>query len=167
MHRVGAVVWVRVDDRLLHGQVALGWRRALEPDWFWIADDDVAADPFTASLYEAALPEGARLRVFALAAFRDAVAGDLPEGRVVALIRGLGELRRVCEMGYRPSEVNLGGIHAKPGSRRILDYLFLTPEEIAHARAIMGMGVALIVQDLPSSPRLAMETLIATGGSAG
>lgn len=157
---------MRVDDRLLHGQVALGWRHALDPRSFWIVDDDVARDPFSAALYEAALPEGTTLRILSSDEFLTSVVdGEVPE-RTVVLIRGLAELRGLCERGYRPAEVNVGGIHAKPGSQRYLDYLFLTPEEVSHARILIEMRVILTVQDLPSSPRRAMEDFIATGGSA-
>lgn len=166
MHRLTPPLWVRIDDRLLHGQVALGWRRALDPGSFWIVDDAVAADPFSAALYEAALTEGATLRVLSLDDFLRAAVKEPPPGRTIVLLRGLAELRRLCEAGFRPGEVNVGGIHAKPGSRRYLDYLFLTPEDLDHARAVIDMGVALIVQDLPSSPRRAMDDVIATGGFA-
>ncbi len=146
--------WVRVDDRLLHGQVALGWRPVLDPKSFLIVDDEIAADPIGRTLFEAALPEGTSLFVLGGASFLAAGApGGCDPARTILLIRGLEPLRRLCDGGFLPAEVNLGGIHHRKGARRYLDYVFLTEEDRAAAESILARGVILFAQDLPSSPR--------------
>lgn len=158
--------WVRVDDRLLHGQVALGWGRALDPEAFLIVDDGVASDPFVASLFEVALPEGTRLVVLDSERFLAGGDSGLSPERTILLIRSLSQLRSLCERGFRPREVNLGGIHHRAGARRFLDYLFLTDEECEALRWLLAQGVVLFAQDLPSSPRRSAEGLLAKGGAA-
>lgn len=154
---------VRVDDRLLHGQVALGWRQALDPRAFWIVDDEVAGDPFARSLYEAALPEGTSLRVLREHELAPAWA-ELSAGTVL-LVRSLAVLRRLCEDGFEPAEVNLGGLHARPGAQRVLDYLFLTEEDRATIRWLLDRGIAVHAQDLPSSRRIDGEAIQAAEGA--
>jgi mannose/fructose/N-acetylgalactosamine-specific phosphotransferase system component IIB len=157
--------WTRVDDRLLHGQVALGWRDALDPKSFLIVDDAVAADSFGRLLFEAALPEGTALFVLDTDSF---LRMDPPEGcdptRTILLIRGLTQLRRLCDGGYLPREVNLGGLHHRRGARRYLDYLFMTDDDRAAAESILARGVVLFAQDLPSSSRRELQDLLAHGG---
>ncbi len=158
--------WARVDDRLLHGQVALGWRSALDPKSFIVVDDEVAADSFSRLLFEAALPEGTALFVLDADSFLGA---GPPEGcdpaHAILLVRGLEQLRRLCDGGFLPREVNLGGLHHRRGARRYLDYLFLTDGDRAAAESILLRGVVLFAQDLPSSPRWEIQDLLARGGS--
>jgi mannose/fructose/N-acetylgalactosamine-specific phosphotransferase system component IIB len=157
--------WVRVDDRLLHGQVALGWRSALDPAGYLIVDDEVASDPFSASLFEAALPEGTRLYVLGVDAFLgEGIPPGCVPGSTILLLRGIMQLRRIVEGGVHPTEVNLGGLHHRPGARRYLDYIFLTKEDRDAARWLLDEGVSLVAQDLPSSPRKPLEDLLAHGG---
>ncbi len=155
---------VRVDDRLLHGQVALGWRGAVDPEAFLIVDDEAAADPFAATLFEAALPEGTRLLLLDSERFLNGADLEGPDRRrTLLLVRGLPELRHLCGGGFRPREVNLGGIHHRPGARRYLDYIFLTDQDVASVRWILSLGIVLFAQDLPSSPKRRMEELLRQG----
>jgi len=159
---------VRVDDRLLHGQVSLGWRGALEPRSFVIVDDEVASDPLSAALFESAVPDGCRLVVLSAAAF---LSGKGLEGidpsRSILLLRGLPQLRSLCEGEFLPAEVNLGGIHFREGARRYNDYLFLTDTDLAAAKDLLRRGIPLYVQDLPSAPKRPLaDVLAATGEGA-
>jgi len=146
---------VRVDDRLLHGQVVLGWGQVLAPRAYLIVDDDVAADPWEREAFVAAAPPDARLHVLGLEAFSAGPGGEWsPEGAVV-LLRGLAPLRKLAARGFRPAGgVNLGGLHARPGSREILPYLHLTADDEADVTALLAAGIALFAQDLPGSARL-------------
>jgi mannose/fructose/N-acetylgalactosamine-specific phosphotransferase system component IIB len=158
--------WVRVDDRLLHGQVALGWRPALEPASFLIVDDEVAADSFSRVLFEAALPEGVNLFILGIRSFlEEGTPAACDPARTILLIRGVQQLRVLCDGGFQPPEVNLGGIHHRPGARRYLDYLYLTEDDRAAVEAILGRGVVLFAQDLPSSRRNLLQDLLTHGGS--
>jgi mannose/fructose/N-acetylgalactosamine-specific phosphotransferase system component IIB len=155
---------VRVDDRLLHGQVALGWRHALDPKTFWIVDDAAAADPFAVAIFRGALPEGTDLVVHSIRAFLElnGLAEETAGG--VLLLRGLADLRRLCDGGFMPEEVNLGGIHEHPGARRVLDYLFLAEEDRAAIRELLARGIRLYAQDLPGSRRRDVAQLLAEAG---
>ncbi len=163
---MSAYLWVRVDDRLLHGQVALGWRHALEPAAFLIVDDATAGDAFASSLFEGALPEGVELTILDRAGFLDPSIPRPDPSRTVVLIRGLADLRGLCEGGFRPMRVNLGGIHHREGARRYLDYLYLTEQDVTDVRWMVAQGVDLFAQDLPSSPRRAVAGLLESGGFA-
>ncbi len=145
---------VRVDDRLLHGQVVLGWGQRLAPRAYVIVDDDAAGDPWEREAFVAAAPPDAQVRVLGLAAFGAGSGGEWPTEGTVVLLRGLGQLRRLIGRGFRPAGgVNLGGLHARPGSREVLPYLHLTAEDEADLIALLDEGLALYAQDLPGSAR--------------
>ena len=165
MSAVSRFLLVRVDDRLLHGQVALGWGRALRPEAFWIVDDDLAGDPFASRLYEAALPdERSTLAILDSAGFLDAVRSQSSLAMTILLMRGLAQLRRLCERGFTPEEVNLGGLHHREGAKRFLDYLYLTSDDLALARQLQKRGIVLYAQELPSSRRVSLDELTTEEG---
>jgi mannose/fructose/N-acetylgalactosamine-specific phosphotransferase system component IIB len=152
--------WVRIDDRLLHGQVALGWRGALDPLAFLIVDDHAAGDAFAAMIFQGALPEGTELVLRGVDAFlADQHVPCVPE-RTVLLLRDIETMERLWRGGFRPGEANLGGLHEKPGARRFLDYLYLTDVEIGILRDLMDGGLVLFAQDLPHSARRPLESIL-------
>lgn len=155
---------VRIDDRLLHGQVALGWRYALDPEAFLIVDDAVANDPLSACLFDAALPEGMRLAILDTKRFIDLGEHAVGQGRTILLIRELSVLEQLCSRGFRPREVNIGGIHHRAGAKRRLDYVYLTQEDRATLRRLTDLGIVMYAQDLPSSPRIPVGDLLSTDG---
>ncbi|TPW05718.1 MAG: PTS system, mannose-specific IIB component, partial [bacterium] len=61
------VVLVRIDDRLIHGQVSVGWAGHLKPDLILVLDDDIAADSWENDLVCAACPDSVRARVMRIA----------------------------------------------------------------------------------------------------
>jgi mannose/fructose/N-acetylgalactosamine-specific phosphotransferase system component IIB len=151
---------VRVDDRLLHGQVVLGWGQVLAPRAYLIVDDGVASDPWEREAFLAAAPPGARLRVLGLEAFGAGTGGDWVTEGTVVLLRGLPQLRQLVAQGFRPAGgVNLGGLHARVGSREILPYLHLTAADEADLCALLDAGLALYAQDLPGSVRVEGQAL--------
>jgi mannose/fructose/N-acetylgalactosamine-specific phosphotransferase system component IIB len=150
-----------VDDRLLHGQVALGWRHRLDPASFWIADDSVAADPFTQEILRGSLPDGTTLEVRSIEGFLEARGAAPAIEKAVLLVRGLQELDRLVRGGFSPEEVNLGGIHQRPGARRVLDYIFLTDEDTRVLRDLHGRGIRFFAQDVPGAKRVEADSLLA------
>jgi mannose/fructose/N-acetylgalactosamine-specific phosphotransferase system component IIB len=75
-------------------------------------------------------------------------------------------MRGLCEGGFRPERVNLGGLHHREGARRYLDYLYLTEQDVADIRWMLARGIDFFAQDLPSSPRRAVGGLLDSGGFA-
>lgn len=156
----GSYLLVRVDDRLLHGQVVLGWGQFLSPRAYLIVDDLVAADPWEREAFAAAAPPGAAVRVLSLEAFVGGEARDQAAEGTVVLLRGLPQLAELVARGFRSrAGINLGGLHARSGSREILPYVHLTCEDEALLGALLEAGVEIYAQDLPGSARWEGEAL--------
>ncbi len=156
----GRFLLVRVDDRLLHGQVVFAWAQALSPRAYLIADDEVADDEWQREALQSVGSPDASVEVMSLDGFmRRRISLSDPAGTVV-LLRGLQGLKRLAEAGFRPaSGVNLGGLHARTGSRALLPYLHLTREDEGILLRLLEAGYPLYAQDLPSSPRYGPEKL--------
>lgn len=160
------IVLFRVDERLIHGQVVVGWGGPLHADRIVVVDDDIAASPWEQELYCLGVPPEIEASFVSVAEARrllPAWRGEPP--RTVVLVRDLATLGRLAEEGLlRDEEVNLGGIHHAVGRDRVLPYLFLSREERSGLRALAdGGGVRLSARDLPGSRRVPLDELLAEG----
>jgi mannose/fructose/N-acetylgalactosamine-specific phosphotransferase system component IIB len=158
-----SLVWARIDQRLIHGQVSVGWVPVLRVDWILVADDALARDEWEREMMESAAPIGVVVEVLSIAK----AARRLTEGlasRVLLLVRSPSDMLRLSEEGAPLERVNVGGLHHREGARPYLEYLYLTPEDIEALLGLAQAGVALTAQDLPGNPTVELNPLLLEGG---
>ena len=150
----------RVDDRLIHGQVLVAWGSRLEPARIWVVDDAVAANAWEADLFREAAP-GIEVRVLGVAeAAADHAREAAAPGATFLLLRDLVTARRLVEAGAVVPVLNVGGLHYRPGTHKVAEYVYLDEADVADARALLARGTALDVQDVPATrtqPLAALE----------
>lgn len=160
-----SVVLFRVDERLIHGQVVVGWGGQLDPDLFVVVDAEVADSQWEQDLYRLGVPEGAEARFLSPEEARGALP-DLRSSprRVVVLTRDIGTMLRLASGGSMEGEtVNLGGLHARSGREEVLPYLFLDDEDRTLLLAISEEGVRVSARDLPGSHEVSLKALLGRG----
>jgi len=141
----------RVDDRLIHGQVVVAWGQRLRPHRIWVVDDAAAANPWERDLLATAAPD-VEVRVVSVAEMTAAWAGEAAaEGGAFLLVRDLGTALALIEAGAPIGRFNLGGLHYAPGKSKVNEYIYLDAVDRARARALIGRGVVLEVQDVPAA----------------
>ena len=156
-----SLILVRVDDRLIHGQVVVGWGQALGPNRIVLADDEIAANEWEWDLYRAGVPSDLEVEFMTVAdAGRRVEELMASAARTLLLVADVQSLMRLCEAAPQIQEVNLGGVHMDGGRARKLPYLFLSETEIGQLRALRDRGVTITAQDLPTTPRVPIEKLI-------
>ena len=148
------LVLCRVDDRLIHGQVVVGWGQPLGIQRIVLADDEVAKSAWEQDLYRMAVPGGLEV-VFATVAAAGAQLRRL--GKLTTSARrccwGASRRRRSCSTAA-PSvvrKINLGGIHHRPGRVERLPYVYLSPEEHRLLTELAAEGAEIAGQDLPTA----------------
>jgi len=155
------IVLVRIDDRLIHGQVAHGWS-GLRATLFVVVSDALRNDPALAELYLLALPEGARGRVVSVAeALEPSFREEAERERTILVLPGTDEALRLAKGGFPLAELNVGGLHFAEGKREILPYLFVDDADRERLRDLAARGVKLTAQDLPSNPAHPLEPHLA------
>lgn len=156
-----SIVLFRVDERLIHGQVVVGWAE-LHPDRIVVVDDDIAASDWEQELYAMGLPTEVTPEFEAVSAARGMLAGWRGAGeRVLVLTRDVATMHKLAEGGVmNGDEVNIGGIHHAPGRKAFLPYVYLSGEEINHINALAGEGVRIIARDLPGARRVDLKELL-------
>jgi PTS system mannose-specific IIB component/fructoselysine and glucoselysine-specific PTS system IIB component len=156
-----SIVLFRIDDRLIHGQVLIGWGRPLGIDLIILVDDQVATSDWEQELYRMAVPPEIEVRFVTVAQAAAQMADWQSNGK-----RGLvltGDLETMAALRAASPEVvqriNLGGIHHRPGRRERLPFVYLTDQELRTLQALETGGALITAQDLPTTPPVGLRSL--------
>jgi mannose/fructose/N-acetylgalactosamine-specific phosphotransferase system component IIB len=157
-----SVLLARVDDRLIHGQVVVGWARALDADCLVVANDAVAADPMQRTLLPMAVPPHIKVAIWRLGEASEAVAhGALPGARCILLFASLTDALMFRRGGGPLPELNIGGIRLAPGRRQVRTAVALGDEDIAAARELAALGTVMTVRMVPGESAEPLLPLLA------
>lgn len=158
------VALLRVDDRLVHGQVTMGWVQALNPDRIVVVNDRVYESPWETDLYLAAVPPELASAVLPVCAAIQRLEDLALREKVLVLVDSPQDAVRLIEGGLQVSEVNVGGMHYCDGKRQILPYVCVDAADAEALRRLEGMGVRLDCRDLPGSRRTDLNPLLSEIG---
>jgi mannose/fructose/N-acetylgalactosamine-specific phosphotransferase system component IIB len=142
----------RIDDRLIHGQVVVGWGQPHNIRFLVLVDDLVASSDWEKELYRMAVPPEMEIYFADVeTAIRDH-ARYASDARPGILITGdIASMLRLVKGVKAIGSVNLGGIHHRAGRTEKVRYVFLTPDEEDQLRALEASGVEVTAQDVPSA----------------
>lgn len=156
----------RIDDRLIHGQVVVGWGQPCNLGFLVLVDDAVVNSDWEQELYRMGVPPEMDLFFDSV----DSAARRLGEYRADAR-NGLlltGDVATMAALQAKVPEldvVTIGGIHHKEGRVPRLRYVFLTPGEEQELRALAARGVTIVAQDLPNAAAIPLDEVLAGDGT--
>lgn len=154
------LVLYRIDDRLIHGQVVVGWGQPLGLGFVVLVDDEVASSDWEQELYRMGVPPGVDLYFHSVADAPEFLERYRNDARPGILLTGDIESMRQLAVNGVVKAVNVGGIHHRPGRVQKLRYVFLTPAEEDSLRALAASGVAVTAQDVPSARPVSLNELL-------
>lgn len=145
------VTLLRVDDRLIHGQVVEGWVPFLKVDLVVVVSDVAAADEVQTALMKMALPASVGLVVTSVAG-APAVLNDpkLSPRKALVLVPGPAEALALVENGVKLDRINVGGLHHTVGKVQLGRALFLDEKDRLALKALKAKGVRLEGRALPA-----------------
>jgi mannose/fructose/N-acetylgalactosamine-specific phosphotransferase system component IIB len=156
-----SIVLCRIDDRLIHGQVVIGWGRPLGINLIILVDDQVAASEWEQELYRMAVDPDIEVKFVKVADAASQLAEWQANGK-----RGLvltGDLETMAALHAASPDIvhriNLGGIHHRPGRRERLPFVYLTDQELRALTALEEGGAVVTAQDVPTTPPVALRNL--------
>jgi PTS system mannose-specific IIB component/fructoselysine and glucoselysine-specific PTS system IIB component len=155
-----SLVLCRIDDRLIHGQVVVGWGQTLGIDFIVLVDDEVAESEWEQDLYRMAVPPEIEV-VFAGAAAAGArlAEWEARSDRGMLLTGDIGTMARLFAADHGTvHRINVGGLHHRPGRVQRLPYVFLTEDEAAQLRGLAAQGAAVTAQDVPTTAPVPVES---------
>jgi len=149
----------RIDDRLIHGQVVVGWGQPLDAKFIVLVDDAVATSDWEQELYRMGVPPHMDVYFVSVLDAIPLIPQLQKEERPgILLAPDVSTMRQLVDAGVIES-VNVGGIHHRPGREQKLRYVFLTPAEAAELEA-MGKSVRVFAQDLPGAEEYSLEQIL-------
>jgi mannose/fructose/N-acetylgalactosamine-specific phosphotransferase system component IIB len=157
----------RIDDRLIHGQVVVGWGQPMGLGFIALVDDEVAASDWEQELYRMGVPP--EVDVFFESV--DGAARRLGEWRSdqrpgILLTGDIDSMARLVSACAEVRAVNLGGIHHRAGRTQRLRYIYLSAEEETALRALHAKGVQVTAQDVPTARPVPLEDVLRGQGDA-
>lgn len=158
------IALARVDDRLLHGQVSVGWVPHLGATVVVVANDRIAADPLLSGILRAGAC-GVRLETVSVAeAARRGAGRDWDRDTVIVLFESLLDARRAIDAGLSIARLNLGGLRHDTGLVCICDGVTLDRDDCAILKDLVGRGVQVEVRQMPRD-RVCELPALAQGGA--
>jgi mannose/fructose/N-acetylgalactosamine-specific phosphotransferase system component IIB len=159
-----AVQLFRIDDRLIHGQVVIGWAKPLNCQRIVLCDNDVAINEWERKLYTSCISEKMESLFFTTKQTASYLSDNgHDQKRTIVLLKSPKDALEVIDSGYKPLAVNLGGLHYAPERKEYLPYIFLSKEDISDLKSITSKGIPIFCQDIPTGKKYNIAQLIARG----
>lgn len=155
------VVLVRVDDRLIHGQVVVGWTRTVGATTIVVANDEVANNSMQRTLLKMTAPAGVKAEILTVEdAARQLNDKKFTGESVIVLVRDPQSLVRLVEAGFKLQKVNVGNVRAAQGKVRLSKEVHASDAEIEAWKKLDELGVTLEAQWMPDQPKTNFNQVI-------
>ncbi len=143
---------VRVDDRLLHGQIICAWVPHLGADHLIVASDEAAGDSLARDVIGSCARKDLSIDVKRI----DDIAGDraVDGGRahmVILIVADLTDAMRIYDNGLKFKALNIGNIHHDDGGRALTSSVILNREDDGIIERFLYLGVSIDIRDVPAS----------------
>ena len=147
---------LRVDHRLLHGQVAFSWTQGLGADCILIANDDVPKNDIRKTTIKLAKPAGVKLVIKTI---EDAIAalksGVTEKYKLFIAVESVEDAYRLATAYPEIKEINLGGMKVRENTRNISKAINITPDEEKMVKELVENGCEVEIRQVPNDKKVA------------
>ncbi|NVD31134.1 PTS sugar transporter subunit IIB [Enterococcus faecium] len=148
------IKFIRIDHRLLHGQVVFSWSKSLQINRILVVNDEAANDEFKKMSLELSKPQGIKLNIFTVENTLTKISKiEALSENIMMIFGNTKDVRQFCESYSNVKEINYGGIIKKEGSKQFSNAIFLTENEIEDAKVLKSMGIKQFMQQVPTSKK--------------
>ena len=146
------LVHVRIDDRLIHGQVAIYWCNAVNATRIMVANDEMYESEIQKAALRLVVPTGLRSSLLNIekASLR-LVEGKYEGQRVILVVRRPKDVLRMMDNGVEVKEVNVGNLPAREGSINVKKSINVIPQEIEDLKELSHRGVRITGKQVPDN----------------
>ena len=159
---------LRVDNRLIHGQVATGWISKSGASKIVVIDDVVASDDFMSQIYASAAPAGVVVKSYsqekAKRLWEKNRFGE--KSKVLILFKDIDTCYAMIKGGMELKSVQLGGVPQMGDRRAVKRAVFLGEKEMQQLKELHGMGVEITAQLIPEDSKYDYDEIVKVYNSA-
>lgn len=144
------IVHIRIDDRLIHGQVAVFWTRRLNANRIMVIDDAVAVDEIRKATLRMVAPAGVNTSILQVEKAAANILSDRYKGqRVLVVVNSPLVIERLINLGLDIKELNVGNLSKRDGTEQIKKSISVSEEEKACFKRLMDTGVTITANMTP------------------
>ena len=138
------IVWTRIDERLLHGQIRITWGKHTEANLILVANDDAAEGP-NAAFMQAGMKASAggeyAVRFFSIQKTIDVISKASPRQKIFVLCNNPTDVARLVEGGVPITHCNVGNMHFHEGKRQIAKTVSIDEKDLSAFKRLIEKGV--------------------------
>ncbi|MCR4663188.1 MAG: PTS sugar transporter subunit IIB [Endomicrobiaceae bacterium] len=145
---------VRIDDRLIHGQIVQGWLKTVDVDKILIVSDEVANDEMQKVLLSMAVPSSVKLIIKNIKDASCEIANEVYENdKLMILFSNPQDIVKMIDNGIKFQSINIGGMHFAHGKKQLLNNLSVDKSDVEAFLKLIENGIELETRALPQDER--------------
>ncbi|AEB07332.1 PTS system sorbose subfamily IIB component [Coriobacterium glomerans PW2] len=152
--------FVRIDDRLIHGQVITAWLHAYhDVTHILVVDDDVSADPFMRQMFGLLVPSGITIDVTDVAGAIELCAAGLPRPTMM-LVKYPLTVKRLIDGGVSIEFLNIGGMGMAANRKKFFQNVAASDLERQILKELIDSGMKVEIQIVPAQKQVDVASLL-------
>lgn len=146
------ILLTRIDNRLIHGQVATQWNGTIGANLLLVANDAVAGNKMRQNLMDMAAPAGVATRYFSLQKTIDVIHKAAPRQKIFIICENPEDVLTLIKGGVPIKKVNIGNMHMAEGKRQVATCVAVNDADVQAFREIQEGGAELEIRRVPTTP---------------
>lgn len=155
------ILLTRIDNRLIHGQVATQWTGSIGANLLLVANDEVSTNEMRQGLMNMAAPAGAQTRFFSLQKTIDIIHKANDKQKIFIICETPQDVLTLVEGGVPIKKVNVGNMHMAEGKRQVATSVAVDDADVAAFKRLQELGVELNIQRVPQIAEEPIDKLFA------
>lgn len=152
------ILLVRIDNRLVHGQVGVSWTTSLGANLIIVVDDEVVSDEVQKTLMTmTAEASGVGIRFFTIEKTIGIIHKAADHQRIFLVAKTPGVVKKLIDGNVPINEVNVGNMHFAPGKLALSKKVYVDTEELEDLRYISKLVPNTYIQDLPGDGKIKIK----------
>ncbi|MCW6652144.1 PTS N-acetylgalactosamine transporter subunit IIB [Aerococcaceae bacterium NML191292] len=153
------ILLTRIDERLIHGQVATQWTGSIGANLLLVANDEVSTNTMRQGLMDMAAPASAQTRYFSLQKTIDIIHKANDKQKIFIICESPKDVLTLVEGGVPIKKLNIGNMHMAEGKRQVATSVAVSDEDVQAFRRLQELGVELEIRRVPQEASEPVEKL--------
>lgn len=158
---------MRIDDRLVHGQIITQWMRDSNAEMIVVVDDIVANNHMQQTIIKLAVPSGVGIEILSIDEASRIINDNNRNEKVLLIVRNPEAAFLLVKMGIRIDIINVGNISnskSEVGRKKLLQYIFVEPRDVEYLKKLNSLGIKLEIRSIPTDKPVDAIDLLTRNG---
>ncbi|CAM3595845.1 PTS N-acetylgalactosamine transporter subunit IIB [Erysipelothrix urinaevulpis] len=154
------IVLTRIDNRLIHGQVATQWSSSVGANLLLVANDEVSTNKMRQGLMNMAAPSYATTRYWTLEKTIGTIHKASSKQKIFIICESPQDVLTLVEGGVPIKKVNIGNMHMSNGKRQVAQTVAVDDADVEAFKKLNDLGVVLEIQKVPNESKENIDKIL-------